>query len=43
MLVSAYACAPGELQNIIYIIVEAVDIALEAFRESAALLIDAAH
>ncbi len=35
--------SPGKLQDIIHIVVEALNIALQALREPAALLVNAAH
>ena len=39
----AWSLSPGELEHIIYIVVKALDVALQALREAAALLVDAAH
>ena len=34
---------PGKLQDIIHIVVEPLNVAFQALREAAALLVDAAH
>ena len=41
-MMAAASLSPGELQYIIHIVVKSVNVALQALREAAALLVNAA-